>query len=86
MNSISELARHLVLSGINVHFLVLAEESPQISAGENEKEFLFRQGDQGDKIHVFCERLQEMNQFAKVTKVVKGLRIPQNNEEVKNHL
>ena len=74
----TELARHLVLSGVNVH-LISKEAGIKVEKGDNTNDFLLNPQDVGQLVSIFLkliyfyqkgkvikEKLQEMNPFCKV--------------------
>lgn len=66
----TELARHLVLSGINLYLLdhpTLPESDKTVSQSDYEEDFLFSKEDHGQfKGDVIKSKLSEMNPFAKI--------------------
>lgn len=63
-NSVTELARHLVLSGINIELFTIPTK---VGSSDFSHDFLFEPNDQGkDKGEVIVAKLQEMNPFCKI--------------------
>lgn len=77
-NCCTELARHLILSGINLKLLAFKSEN-KVGANEFEDEFLLGPEDVGKKKgEVIVNKLSEMNPFSKISydeiEAVEGLR------------
>ena len=64
-NCATELARHLVLSGINIELLTFSKS--EVGPTDYERDFLFEPTDAGKtKGDVVVAKLSEMNPFAKI--------------------
>ena len=65
-NCTTEMARHLVLSGINIELVQLNQET--VTDQDYLNDFLYEPSDEGKlKVEVVCEKLSQMNPFAKIT-------------------
>ncbi|CDW91106.1 family protein [Stylonychia lemnae] len=63
---VTELSRHLALSGINLHLVDI--ENVMIDSSHSESDFLFAPNDIGKlRVQVVAEKLREMNPYVKIT-------------------
>ena len=67
-NCCTELARHLILSGINLRLAAFSKDNLQVGADDYQDEFLVGPEDNGRKKgEVIVSKLAEMNPFAKIS-------------------